>query len=348
MNSNQFRRDPISGRWTIIVQDKVQMKEFNLNQLTRKTKKRNEGHKDCRFCQGHERQTASEIFAIRNNSSAKDDSGWSVRVIPEQAHMLQIYGELNNRGVGMYDVLDGIGAHEIVIESPDHDVHISNMEEKQIEDVLRVYRERILDLKRDVRFRYVLLHKNYGDGSRETVDHSYSHIIATPITPTLVKAELVNAMEYYQYKERCVFCDMINQEITDDERIISQNDHFLAFSPFAARSPFEVWILPKKHETFFEWNTHQEPLAVILKEILNKITVTLNDPNFIMVLHSGPNIAAGKLRGYWRTLEKDYHWHMEITPRFRGVTSFEVGSGFQINQVPPEVAAKILREQEMS
>jgi UDPglucose--hexose-1-phosphate uridylyltransferase len=154
----------------------------------------------------------------------------------------------------------------------------------------------------------------------------------------------MNAMDYYQYKERCIFCDVINQELTDVERIILQNDKYLVFAPFASRAPFEVWILPKKHETFFEWNTDYGLLASALKEILLTIGTALNDPNYVMVLHSGPNISAGKLRGYWKTLERDYHWHIEITPRFRGYTSFDVGSGFQINVVPPEKAAEILRE----
>ncbi|MFQ5771539.1 MAG: galactose-1-phosphate uridylyltransferase, partial [bacterium] len=168
--------------------------------------------------------------------------------------------------------------------------------------------------------------------------------IATPITPTRVKSELLNAMEHFRYKERCLFCDIVHQELSDNERIFLQNDHFLAIAPFACRSPFEVWILPIQHETFFEWNTEYGHLAAILKEILQKINVTLNNPNFVMVLHSGPNLSTGKLRGYWKTLERDYHWHIEITPRFRGFTSFDIGSGFHINIMSPESATSILRQ----
>lgn len=344
MSLNQFRRDPISGRWTIMVQDKLNIKELISNKSSGARSRKNKNDIHCQYCAGFEGETLPEIFSIRHNDSHKNEPGWSVRVIPEQNPILQIYGELNNRGVGMYDVLNGLGAHELLIESPLHDIQLSEMEESHLENILYAYRERILDLKRDSRFRYVLVHKNYGEGDGASVGHPHSQIIATPITPTRVKTELLNAMEYYLYKERCVFCDVIYQELTDNERIIIQNDKYIAFAPFSSRAPFEVWILPKQHETFFEWNVEHGQLAAVIKEILQKISTTLNDPNFVMVLHSGPNISAGKLRGYWRTLEKDYHWHIEITPRFRGYTSFEVGSGFQINPVPPEHAAKILRE----
>ncbi|MFQ5707597.1 MAG: DUF4931 domain-containing protein [bacterium] len=343
MTSNQFRRDPITGRWTIIVQYENYLNDVILKRQQPKDARGKNKKTTCSYCEGFEAETPSEIYAIRNNSSQKNEPGWKVRVVPEQTPMLQIYGDLNNRAVGMYDVLDGIGAHELIIESPKHNDRMASMDIDQISDILTTIRGRILDLKRDERFRYVLFHKNYGEESGAVVGHSYSHIIATPITPTLVKSELMNAMEYFQYKERCVFCDVINQELSDSERVVMETEKYLAFAPFASRTPFETWILPKDHETFFEWNVENRPLAEILREILRRLTKKLANPNYIMVLHSGPNIAAGKLRGYWKTLERDYHWHIKIAPKFRGYKSFEIGSGFQVNMVPPEVAAKTLR-----
>ncbi|NIR47743.1 galactose-1-phosphate uridylyltransferase [candidate division KSB1 bacterium] len=343
MGINQFRRNPVTGQWSVIIQNEYDINDLFSNEQTRKSKKTGDSE-HCQFCGGFETETPSEIFSIRPNNTRKDDSGWSVRVIPDKKPFLQIYGDLNNRGIGMYDVLDGIGAHELVIETTEHNLQLYHFPLKQIEHVLAAYRERILDLKKDARFRYVLLHKNYGEGHKEVLFHSHTHIIATPITPTRVKTELMNSMEHYQYKERCLFCDIINQELSVNERVIQENEKFLALAPFASRSPFEVWIFPKAHETFFESNREHTQLATILKDILQKITTTLNHPNFVMVLHSGPNIANGRLRGYWKTLEKDYHWHIEITPRLRGFTSFDVGSGFHVNIVSPESATRILRE----
>ena len=343
MAINQFRRNPVTGQWSVIFQN-----EYDIDSLIREREVRARGSDGittpCPFCTGSEAQTPSEVFAVRPNNSAKDAPGWSVRVVPDRQPFLQIHGELNNRGVGMYDVLDGIGAHELVIETPEHDVHLMDMNVEQIQDVLYAYRERILDLKRDTRFRYVLLHKNYGEGHHDVVEHAHSHVIATPITPTRVKTELMNAMEHYQYKERCLFCDIINQELADQERVIQENDHFLALAPFASRSPFEVWIFPRHHETFFEWNSEHRQLALMLKDVLSRIAVVLKRPHFVLVVHSGPNVATGKLRGYWKTLERDFHWHIEITPRLRGFTSFDIGSGFNVNVVSPESATRILRQ----
>lgn len=340
MGVNQFRRDPVSGQWSIIVQN-----EFDIQELIGPEPRSNGSEKkSCILCGGHESETNPELYAVRENTAEKNKAGWAVRVIPNEQPILQIFGDLNNRGVGMYDVLDGIGAHELVIETPEHNKTLHELSFDQIQNVLSAYRERILDLKKDTRFRYVLLHKNHGDGTGPTAQHAFSHIIATPITPGRVKAELMNAMAHYQYKERCLFCDIIYQETTENKRIILQNDRFVAFAPFASRAPFTAWILPLQHETFFEANTDYAQLAQILREVLVRISTTLNNPNFVMVLHSGPNTNAGQERGYWKTIEKDYHWHIAITPRFRGYASFDVGSGFQINVIPPERAAKILRD----
>jgi len=343
MNMNQFRRDPISGQWAIILQD-----NFDVAELIRHSNDRQSAERTAtvsKYREGREVETAPEIFAVRSPDSGKDQPGWHVRVLPSSQPFLQIYGELNNRGVGLYDVLDGIGAHELVIEAPRPDQQMHQMAPGQIEHILTAYKERILDLKQDTRFRYVMVHKNYGEGKEELKYHSHSHIIATPITPSRVKAELMNTREHYLYKERCLFCDIINQELQDDERIVYENEFFVALSPFASRAPFEVWLLPKAHETFFEWNSKHDQLAAILQQVLRKICLVLRDPNYVLVLHSGPNMAAGKQRGYWKTLERDYHWHFEITPRFRGYASFDVGSGFQINVVSPEKATRILRNE---
>ena len=340
---NQFRRNPVTGQWSIILEG-YDIKELITTKHARKRIGENKRARKCSFCSGSEAETSPEIFSIRHNDSQKNQAGWSARVIPNRQPVLQIFGDLNNRGVGIYDVLDGIGAHELVIESPDHNLQLPEMELSQIQDVLAAYRERFLDLKRDQRFRYVLLHKNYGEGQVEVVNHSHSHIIATPITPTRVKYELMSAMDHYRYKERCLFCDIMYQELSDDERVVAANEKFVVISPFASRAPFEVWLLPRQHETFFEFNNEHAALATILKDILLRINTTLNNPNYVMVLHSGPNVATGKLRGYWRTLERDYHWHIEITPRFRGFTSFDIGSGFPINAISPEHATKILKK----
>jgi UDPglucose--hexose-1-phosphate uridylyltransferase len=342
MPINQLRRDPITGGWSIILQQQVDLSVLIAGRKARESD-RPENHTACEYCSGHEAETSPEIYAIRRDGTSANSPGWEVRVLPYRSPVLQIYGDLNNRGMGMYDVLDGIGAHEVVVETPDHGVALPDLSLDRVADILFVYRERLLDLKGDARFRYIMVHKSYGEDSGPTALHAYGHIVATPITPLRVKEELINAKDYYQYKERCVFCDVVRQELGDQERVVLENEHFVAIAPFASRGPFETWILPKNHETFFEANTELKPLAEILREVLTRIRNVLNDPHYVLVVHSGPNLRAGQLRGYWKTLERDYHWHIEITPRLRGYTSFEVGSGFRINMVPPEQASRILR-----
>lgn len=287
--------------------------------------------------------TTPEIMALRNYGSLPNGPGWRVRVIPDRNPVLQIYGEINNHGVGLYDVLDGIGAHEIVIESPLHNQSIVDLSEVQIQEVLLTFKERILDLKKDERLRYVVVHKNTGEAIGETANHCYSFIIGSPVTPKRVKDELVNSREYYQYKERCLFCDIIRQEAEMKERLVLEDSLFFAYTPFASRRPFELWVGPQKHETFFEHSMEMKALSQMLKALFTRLFKLLNNPDYILAIHSGPNLQAGKRRGYWQTLERDFHWHIEITPRLNTDTTLEVGSGFPVNPMPPEKAAELLR-----
>lgn len=339
MSVNQLRRDPITGRWAIILND-----GFDLDELIVKSPKAKTKSKNCPFCENNESMTTPEIMALRNPGSLPNGPGWRVRVIPDRNPVLQIYGDINNRGVGLYDVLDGIGAHEIVIETPLHDQSIVDLSEQQIQEVLYTFKDRILDLKKDARLRYVVVHKNTGEAIGETAHHCYSFIIGSPVTPKRVKDELVNSRDYYQYKERCLFCDIIRQEATMKERVVLEDGVFFAYTPFASRRPFEIWIGPQSHETFFEQHTEMKMLSKMLKELFTKLFKLLNNPDYIMAIHSGPNLQAGKRRGYWQTLERDFHWHIEITPRLETDTSLEVGSGFPVNPVPPEIAAEMLRK----
>jgi UDPglucose--hexose-1-phosphate uridylyltransferase len=338
---NQLRRDPITGVWTIIVQDGKDVSELKpdpAHQIVRK-----QPEETCSYCQGRENETPSEIFAIRQGGSGRNETGWKVRVVPEKFPVLQIHGEINNRAVGIYDMHDGIGAHEVVVECPEHNRSLSELSDGEIAEVLTAYRERTLDLKRDTRFRYILAHKSYRDGSDPHARHAYGHVLATPITPQRVRDELLNAQQFFAIKDRCIFCDVIRQEVDDAQRVIAENEVFFAFCPFAARAPFEAWILPKQHETFFEWNSELPALARLLRLVLVKIRECLGDPNYVLEIHTGPNLTAGRQRGYWKTVERDFHWHIEITPRLRGYSSFEIGFGFQVNWVPPERSAELLR-----
>lgn len=338
---NELRRDPVSGRWTIVlIGEEVKIEDlFSVSRFLKK-----QSDETCPFCEGNESLTPPEIFAIRPDDSRPNTPGWEIRVIPDRNPILQTHGDIDNRAVGIYDVLNGIGAHEILIEHTQHNVNIPEFSVDHMVAVLRTMQLRIKKLKQDPRFRYVLIHKNYGEATGNTLRHAYSQILATPITPRRIRDELLNAKEYYAYKERCFFCDIVEEEVQRQKRVVLDDGKFVVFEPFAAGRPFETWIVPREHETFFENNENLPALSETFITIMSKIKKLLNDPPYLITLHNGPNISASVKRGYWKTLKHDFHWHFEIVPLLRNRSSFELGSGIPINPVSPEVAAQILRE----
>lgn len=336
----ELRKDPIIGRWVIISTERARRPD----QFSGVAEK-GPAEKPCPFCEGKESATPPEIYAVRPNNSPKDKPGWELRVVPSISPFLKIEGELDRRGAGLYDVMRGIGAHEIVIETNQHTANICDLPEEQIFKVITCYIDRITDLEKDKRFKYVLVFKNYGWSSGGgTVRHSRSQLIATPVNPKRVKEELVGSRNYYDYHERCVFCDMIRQELESKDRLIIDLDGFIAITPFAARFPFEVWILPKKHSSDFTTMDAEMRLNLgrTLKRVLLKIKKGLNDPAYNYVLHTAP--FKRPKSGYWKSIDYDYHWHIEIMPRLTRVAGFEWGTGFYICPLPPESAAKFLRE----
>ena len=335
----ELRKDPVLGRWVIIATERAKRpSDFDVVRQGARGE-------SCVFCEGHEEQTPPEVYAVRQEGSAPDTPGWRVRVIPNKFPALDVHGELNREGVGMCDMANGIGVHEVIVETPEHDKDMADLSAGQISQVARTYRQRISDLKEDERLKYVLIFKNQGRSAGASLQHAHSQLIATPITPKRVKEKLDGAKRYFDYKHRCIFCDYIKQETElFGERLVEETEHFVVLSPFAARFPFETWILPKRHMVDFTLVEAEEleDLGGVLKRILTKLRKALNDPPFNYVLHQAPY--RRPRGGYWTTIEEDYHWHIELMPRLTRVAGFEWGSGFYINPTPPEVAAESLRE----
>ncbi len=339
----ELRKDPIIGRWVIIATERARRPDQFGSQPHY-----GQAEKPCPFCEGKESQTPSEIYSIRPKSTPPNSPGWELRVVPSIAPFLRIEGELDRRGKGMYDIMTGIGAHEIVIETSRHIDNIADLSEEQTAKIITCYIDRIADLGKDMRFKYALVFKNYGwVAGAGSIQHARSQLIATPVNPKRVKEELVGARQYYSYHERCVYCDLIKQELESKDRLILDIDGFIAIAPFASRFPFEVWILPKKHSCDF--TSLEVPsridLARILKKVLSKLKKGLDDPPYNYMLHTAP-FRREKL-GYWKSIDYDYHWHIEIMPRLTRVAGFEWGTGFYICPLPPEAAAKFLREVEV-
>ncbi len=334
----ELRKDSVTGRWVIISTARGKRPSDFKPEPSQP-----QDNANCPFCYGHEAMTPPEICALRADGSHPNTPGWSVRVVPNKFPALGIDDSLVKKGVGMYDLMTGFGAHEVVIETPDHYRPIDQLSVEEIKNVLTVYQDRVQDLHKDIRFRYILIFRNEGREAGASLFHPHSQLIATPVTPKRVKEELQGSEAYYKTKERCVFCDVIAQEKESGQRVVYESDHFISFCPFASRFPFEICLLPKSHEPdFYASRAHVGDLAQALKITMEKLQIALNRPQYNYIIHSAPNLFPR--RGYWHTIHEDYHWHFEIMPRLTRVAGFEWGTGFYINPTSPEDAAKFLRE----
>lgn len=328
----ELRKDPVTDQWVIISPGHGRRPA----DFVRSPVPTTPSGRSCPYCAGNEAATPQEVLAYRHGSGA-NQPGWSVRVIPNKIPVLCIEEELEREGEGLFDKMKGVGAHEVVIESPDHVLDMADLPDKAIEQVLWAFRERVHDLKNDQRLRYVLLFKNHGEAAGATEEHSHSQLIALPVVPKRVQEELRGAKRYYKARERCIFCDLIRQESKTGTRIVLETERFVVLEPYAARFPFETWILPRRHRSHFEEidGADVENLAWVLKSTLQRIDRALERPAYNFCIHTAPLQDAAS---------PSFHWHIEVTPKVTRVAGFEGGSGFYINPTPPEESAQFLRD----
>jgi UDPglucose--hexose-1-phosphate uridylyltransferase len=328
----ELRKDPVLGRWVIISTERAKRpKDFKSVPETKKVTP-----KECPFCPGNEPATPPEIYSIRRDGSAPNTPGWSLRVIPNKFPALRIEGEIDRRGEGIYDRMNGIGAHEVIIETSDHGQDLADTDPERFEDVIMAYQSRLIDLKKDERLRYVMILKNFGAAAGASLEHSHSQLIATPVVPKRVMEEMDGAKRYFEYRERCIFCDIVVQETKSRKRLICENNSFILVCPFAPRFPFECWIVPRNHLSNFEDATPEQlkDLAAILKDCLMRLKKALNIPPYNYVIHTAPITVRGI---------DFYHYHLEIIPVLTHIAGFEWGTGFYINPTGPEDSADYLR-----
>ncbi len=324
----ELRKDPVTGRWVLVRPARRQLAATESGV--------------CPFCPGNEHLTPPEIAAYRPAGSGPRGAGWEVRVIPERDPYFVIEEELVREGIGMYDRISTRGASEIIVETPEHDMTIETADEAEIERVLWMYRDRIRDLKRDLKIRSVVVTRRHGKvGSR--IRHPYSRVLAAPILFDDVRTELTHAREYFAYKRRCIFCDTIREEMAAGERMVELTGQFAVFVPYAAQVPFELRILPRRHACAYEDVTPEEvgDLARVLRRLCGRVVKAVGDPSYELTLHTAPNLATKIVQGEWDTVTRDYHWHFEILvhpERGGGV------SGIAVTDMLPEEAARVLRE----
>lgn len=338
---SELRQDPIVNRWVIIAAERGR------RPTDYETPTPTPGGSGCPLCEGNERMTPPEIWALRPGGSTPNGPGWQVRVVPNKYPALRIESTPERHGAGMFASMDGVGAHEVVIESPNHFWRMADGPPQAVQQVLLACQLRLADLYRDQRLRYGVIFRNHGAEAGATISHPHSQIMAIPVIPGRIKEKLTVAREYYARKERCIFCDLLAQELHIGERVVIDNGRFVAIAPYASRFPFELAIYPREHAHDFA--SMDEPARQALAEVLQKslayLRPALGAPSYNCIINVAPNpVPRPGKANYWSTLHLDYHWHIEILPRVTSIAGFEWSTGFYINPVAPEDAARFLRD----
>lgn len=326
----ELRQEPCTKRWVIISPRRARrphefQKEEEKSSLP-------EWEASCPFCPGNEDQTPPEVF------SRWGENGWLIRVVPNKFPALSSdFNEVEIRGTDPFVSVPGVGVHEVVIESPKHNLTWGNMGKEQMEQIIDCFLSRYRLLREDKRLKYICIFRNHGEKAGTSLIHPHSQIIATPIVPEQLRNEIEEARRYYDDRLRCAFCDVYKREAEFKERVVLESQHFIAFTPFASRMPFEIWILPKRHNASFDlmYDEEAKDLADVIEKVFGALLKGLDDPHYNVVFHSAP------LRD---SCEDYYHWHIEILPRITIQAGFELGTGIYINTTPPEEAAAKLRQ----
>ncbi len=334
---SQLRQDCTTKEWVIIATDRSK-RPHSFRNGDKPSKEKPVYQTDCPFCGGNEHLTPHETLAYRSGG-APDAGGWWVRTIPNKFPALSPEGSLERKEEkGVFRMMDGVGIHEVVIETPIHNQILSLMDDQQVEEILLAYRERYIAIRDDPTIKLIIIFKNYGEGAGTSLEHSHSQIVGTPIVPSDIRRKLEEAASYYDDHGSCVYCDVIEEELSAGKRIVMDTENFLVFQPFASRFPFETWILPKRHQASFGLISQEDSkiFAKILKATLFKLYSKLKDPDYNFVIHTSP---------IKDEREDYYHWHLQIVPRLTTLAGFEMGSGIYINVAFPEETAEFLKKE---
>ena len=336
MTHPEFRRDPLHNTWVVFAPER-QRRPQDFAAAVLQT-----GTLDP-FAEGNERLTPPEVYSVRKEKTKANEPGWRVRVVPNRYPAMRIEGNLEASPDGLYDRLSGIGAHEVIIETPDADSALEDLSCEAVTEVLFAYQNRIIDLDKDQRFQHIYIFKNVGPSAGASLAHAHSQLVALPLVPPLVEGKLNRAREHFQAKQRSLFTDILHTEKADGSRLVAENDGFHLFCPFASRFPFEMAIYPKRHHPDYTScsRTELEDLAEVLRFALQRLDAVLEKPGYNLLLHTAP--MRRPLTERFASSRYDYCWHVEIVPRFNALAGFELGLGSYINTVYPEDAARFLR-----
>lgn len=332
-----LRKDPISHRWAIIAEERsVRPNDFHGSTTEQQTDR-------CPFCEGNESETMPEVHAFRQPGSQANKEGWLIRTVTNKFAALGQNGQHRGNGSKLFKEIPGEGVHEVIIETPLHDARLAWFSTEKLQDILKTYRTRMMDLMTDSNTRYIQIIRNCGPEAGATLKHPHTQLLGLEIIPDWIKAELNHANRYFKVHEKCLYCTTIETERINDTRLIYENNHFIACTMFAPRFPYEYQIFPKEHCHDFRLITDEQlfDLAIILKRTLLAIDQTLHEPPFNLTLCTSPNYP--KQGNGTPHIKQFYHWRFDITPRMTNLSAFELGTGIYINPTSPEQAAQELR-----
>jgi UDPglucose--hexose-1-phosphate uridylyltransferase len=324
----ELRLNLITREWVIIAKERCKKPEDCI--ITKDKKRRPEYVETCPFCPGNESKTPDESYRIG------DDRGWRVRVVPNKFAVLLKEGDRIRTNSGIKKCVNGVGIHEVIVETPLHNLTTATIPDEQLRDVIQTYRERFIEIYRDPRVEHVIIFRNNGPTSGTTIEHPHSQIVGTPITPLQIRNRIEGYMKFFDENGECLMCRTIEEELKDNSRILLNTEHFVSFVPYAALSAFHVWIFPKRHSGSFSAIRQDEiwDLTINLKTTMAKLYYGLDCPDFNYVIRSGkPGNADSEF----------IHWYISIVPRVTMASGFELGSGIYINPILPEVSAEFLR-----
>lgn len=330
---SELRQDPTTREWVILAPERAKRPQ-------EKPRKRHidrlpDWDASCPFCPGNESQTPGEVYKLPVSDQA---SAWEVRVVPNRFAVLTSEGDVTRKRDGhFFHKLNGFGIHEVIIETPSHCTPMALMSYEQVEKVLIVYQERYNTLKKKRRLKFITIFKNHGWASGTSLVHPHSQLVATPIMAPYYHRKFDVAHDYYADIARCLYCDLLEEELQDGKRIITETKQLVVFQPYASRVPYETWIAPKEHSASFGLypTEHLAGLAKVLKDTLLCLYQQLDNPAFNYMIDTA-------------TTEDEtdpyYHWHIRIVPRLTTIAGFEMGSGIYVNTALPEDTASVMRE----
>ncbi len=332
----EFRKDLITGEWVIIATERAKRPDkFKKGTSYKKIKTCPES---CPFCAGNESMTPKEVFAINSIKERKPDtSGWQVRVVPNKFPALISNLPLDTSKIGIYDKMSGFGVHEVIIISPKHICNIAELGLKELEVMINSYVNRMLSLREDEKIKSIIIMHNQGKEAGASLDHIHSQLFGLPMIPPVLGKELSGTLAYFNSKNSCAICDILKFEKEEDKRVVFENKDFLVFEPFASGSPYETWIVPKRHAHNFEEMTNEQTksFAYCLKVMLDFFYKNLDNPPFNYYIHTSPTLM---------DTSKYFHWHLELIPKLTIKAGFEMGTGVNINITKPEYTAEFIKE----